>query len=433
MKRLSYVVILLILPCVLFARRHKEEECSDREFWVDHMYRMALPVLENMAEGRLQEVMTVESGNLELSPTWDGRNVKVAYMETFARLMSGLAPWLTLPDDDSDEGVKRAYLRKLALRCYANAVDPDSPDYLGWDCGAQSLVDAAFLAQSLYRGHDALWEPLDSVTKCRYIKKFQKMRQYDPPYTNWLLFVSTIECFLKYVEAEYDPYRIHMSLNKIEEWYVGDGFYSDGPAFSFDYYNSFVIQPMYVECLEMIKAVSPDDTYLTRADGQYNGVVKRHEVALQRMQRYSCILERLISPEGTYPVVGRSIPYRLAVFQPLSQLAWRGELPEELSNGQVRAALTAVMKRMFAREDNYNKGGFLTIGFVGSHPDVADWYTDNGSLYMTSMVFLPLGLPADHPFWTSDPEDWTSRKAWAGEDFPKDHRSEHKRQLLYWD
>lgn len=433
MKRLSYVIILLILPCVLFARRHKEEECSDREFWVDHMYRMALPVLENMAEGRLQEVMTVESGNLELSPTWDGRNVKVAYMETFARLMSGLAPWLTLPDDDSDEGVKRAYLRKLALKCYANAVDPDSPDYLGWDSGAQSLVDAAFLAQSLYRGHDALWEPLDSVTKCRYIKEFQKMRQYDPPYTNWLLFVSTIECFLKYVEAEYDPYRIHMSLNKIEEWYVGDGFYSDGPAFSFDYYNSFVIQPMYVECLEMIKTVSPDDTYLTRADGQYNGVVKRHEVALQRMQRYSCILERLISPEGTYPVVGRSIPYRLAVFQPLSQLAWRGELPEELSNGQVRAALTAVMKRMFARKDNYNKGGFLTIGFVGSHPDVADWYTDNGSLYMTSMVFLPLGLPADHPFWTSDPEDWTSRKAWAGEDFPKDHRSEHKRQLLYWD
>lgn len=91
------------------------------------------------------------------------------------------------------------------------------------------------------------------------------------------------------------------------------------------------------------------------------------------------------------------------------------------------------MKRMFAHQDNYNKGGFLTIGFVGSHPDVADWYTDNGSLYMTSMVFLPLGLPADHPFWTSDPEDWTSRKAWAGEDFPKDHRSEHKRQLLYWD
>ncbi len=433
MKRVSYVIILLILPCVLFARRHKEGTGSDREFWVDQMYRMALPVLENMAEGRLQEVMTVESGNLELSPTWDGRNVKVAYMETFARLMSGLAPWLTLPDDDSDEGVKRAYLRNLALKCYANAVDPDSPDYLGWSSGAQSLVDAAFLAQSLYRGHDALWEPLDSLTKSRYIKEFHKMRQYDPPYTNWLLFVSTIECFLKYVGAEYDPYRIHMSLNKIEEWYVGDGFYSDGPAFSFDYYNSFVIQPMYVECLEMIKAVDPDETYMTRAPGQYNGVVNRHKVALQRMQRYSCILERLISPEGTYPVVGRSIPYRMAVFQPLSQLAWRESLPDELGNGQVRSALTAVMKRMFSRPDNYNKGGFLTIGFVGSHPDVADWYTDNGSLYMTSMVFLPLGLPADHPFWTSEPADWTSRKAWAGEDFPKDHRSEHKRQLLYWD
>ena len=32
--------------------------------------------------------------------------------------------------------------------------------------------------------------------------------------------------------------------------------------------------------------------------------------------------------------------------------------------------------------------------------NVADWYTNNGSLYMTSLAFLPLGLPAAHPFWT---------------------------------
>lgn len=122
----------------------------------------------------------------------------------------------------------------------------------------------------------------------------------------------------------------------------------------------------------------------------------------------------------------------MAALQPLAMMAWKQTLPKELTNGQVRSALTAVMHRMYdqqrqsakgeARPDkNYNEGGFLTIGFCGHQPDVADWYTNNGSLYMTSLSFMPLGLPADHPFWTSEAEPWTQVKAWNGQSFPKDH------------
>jgi len=170
-------------------------------------------------------------------------------------------------------------------------------------------------------------------------------------------------------------------------------------------------------------------------------------VIRERMQKFCCILERFVSPEGTYPVFGRSIPYRLAVFQPLAMMAWQKRLPEQLSNGQVRAAITAVMKRMYAADlyelglsatpantpTNFNKGGFLTIGFVGSHPNVADVYTNNGSLYMTTLAFLPLGLPADDPFWTDPAQPWTSKKAWEAEDFPKDHKWHINKQILYWE
>ena len=47
---------------------------------------MAAPVLSNMSEGLLKQNMLVE-----LSPTWDGRNQNVTYMECFGRLMAGLA------------------------------------------------------------------------------------------------------------------------------------------------------------------------------------------------------------------------------------------------------------------------------------------------------------------------------------------------------
>ena len=272
------------------------------------------------------------------------------------------------------------------------------------------------------------------VTKQRYIKEIQGLRRYDPPYTNWVLFVGMEEAFLMYVGASYDAYRIKMAVSKAEEWYIGDGLYSDGPSFAFDYYNAFVIQPMYTEILEMVAAKKPNDTYLVRShgdkDNKRNGAKNRVNEVRKRMQKYAVILERFISPEGTFPVVGRSIPYRMAVFQPLAQLAWRKQLPKELSNGQVRAGITAVAKNMFEKANNFNKQGFLTIGFVGNHPNVADWYTNNGSLYMTSLAFLPLGLPADDPFWTDPAEKWTSKKAWDGDDFPKDHKWDINRQIL---
>lgn len=407
MRKVSSIVLLfLCVSCFLVnAQKNKaKKDIDDRTYWANTLYKISEPVLRSMSEGELAKNMQVE-----LSPTWDGRSVGVTYMETFGRLMSGLAPWLALPDDDTAEGAQRKQLREWALKSYAHAVDPDSPDYLLWRKEGQPLVDAAFLANSFLRAPKQLWEPLDDVTKQRYIEEFQSLRRVNPPYTNWLMFSAMVETFLLSVDAQCDDYRISSALRKMEEWYVGDGWYSDGENFAFDYYNSFVIQPMIYETTEVLLA----NKRLVRAS-QFEAIEKR-------MKRYSEILERFVSPEGTFPVFGRSITYRMGVFQPLALLAWKENLPESLSNGQVRAALTASMKKMFSAEGNFNEGGFLQLGFAGHQPNIADWYTNNGSLYLTSLVFMPLGLPADHPFWTDEAKDWTSKKAWSGQDFPKDH------------
>ncbi|WP_367280479.1 DUF2264 domain-containing protein [uncultured Muribaculum sp.] len=397
-----------LLAACEYVRYLEKEQNPDRAYWVGLAYKMAEPVLRNMAEGNLQKNMIVE-----VSPNWDGRNKKVTYMETFGRLMAGIAPWLSLPDDNSDEGIKRRQLRDWAIKSYKNAVNPKSPDYLLWSGEGQVLVDAAYLAESFIRGYSSLWLPLDSITKQRYIKEFTRLRHIDPPYTNWLLFSSTIESFLAKIGAGCDVYRVNSAIRKMEEWYTGDGWYADGPDFAFDYYSSFVFHPMYLETLQNMK----DSGRRTRIHyGKY------YDRALKRTRKFAIVLERLISPEGTFPVFGRSMPYRMACMQPLALMAWQEKLPDGLTNGQVRAALTAVMHRMFDGKDNFNEGGYLTIGFCGSQPGIADWYTNNGSLYMTSLSFLPLGLPTTHPFWSDAPQPWTSQKAWSGQPFPKDHR-----------
>lgn len=399
------ILTLLFFACTCYSvQLQASEPTPDRTYWANLLYKISEPVLSNMSKGELVKNMQVE-----VSPTWDGRRTRVTYMEAFGRLMAGLAPWLSLPDDNTSEGKQRKQLREWALKSYAHAVDPDSPDYLQWDKEGQALVDAAYVANSFLRAPKQLWEPLDEVTKKRYVEEFQKLRWVDPPYTNWLLFSAMIETFLLSIDEQYDAYRIHSAIRKIEEWYVGDGWYADGTHFAFDYYNSYVIQPMYVEVLEVLVAK--------------NRMVKQEtlDIARKRMQRYGLILERFISPEGSFPAFGRSMTYRMGAFQPLALLSWRQELPEELSEGQVRSALTCVMKRMFEAKGNFNEKGFLQLGFAGHQPNLADWYTNNGSLYLTSLTFLPLGLPADHSFWTSPAEDWTAKKAWSGEDFPKDH------------
>lgn len=405
MKKNLILSIIALYTCILSINaQNKQSQTDDRTYWADLMYKISEPVLSNMSKGELSKNM-----ELELSPTWDGRDKRVTYMECFGRLMSGLAPWLALPDDNTSEGKKRKQLREWALKSYAHSVDPNSPDYLLWRNEGQPLVDAAYIANSFLRAPKQLWEPLDELTKKRYIEEFKQLRRVDPPYTNWLLFSAMVETFLMSIDEQYDAYRIHSAIRKIEEWYVGDGWYADGEHFAFDYYNSFVIQPMYVEVLEHLvekkRMVKPEQL----------------ETARKRMQRYSMILERLVSPEGTFPVFGRSMTYRAGVFQPLALLSWRKNLPQELPEGQVRAAMTSVLKRMFSAEGNFTQKGFLQLGFAGHQPKLADWYTNNGSLYLTSLAFLPLGLPTDDSFWTSSPQDWTSKKAWSGQDFPKDH------------
>lgn len=376
---------------------------DDRAYWVSLMYRMASPILSNMSKGELKK-----NCKIEYAPTFDSRDKNVAYLEALGRLTAGIAPWLALPDDATNEGVMRKELREQLLQSLVHSVDPASPDYLLWRTGGQPLVDAAFLAHGFIRAPKTLWEPLDAVTKKRFAEEMKSMRRMKTFSSNWVLFVAMVETFLYMIGEEPMMDRIDDAVGKIDSWYKGDGMYGDGPAFHYDYYNAFVIQPMYVDVLKVFADKS-------------EAKKKQYDVALKRMQRYGAILERQISPEGTYPIVGRSATYRIGAFQPLAQLALNKELPKEITPAQVRCGLTAVMKRQMEFKGTFTKEGLLTLGVIGHQPDTADSYSNTGSMYLASLGLLPLGLPASDPFWSSPYEAWTMKRAWSGGALERDH------------
>lgn len=380
---------------------------QDRAYWSTLLYKIAAPVLTNLANGTLKAAMP-----LELGPGYGMDPKKVTYGEAVGRTVSGIAPWLALPDDSSAEGGMRKELRMALLKGLVHAFDPTDADYLNFRTENQPIVDAAFLAHGFLRAPEQLWEPLDIVTKKRIIEEFQSLRNRKPYYSNWLLFAGITEAFLMKIGAGYDPMRMDIAFKKIKEWYVGDGWYMDGEHFAMDYYNAFVIHPMMVDMLKVMvefKLAKPQD----------------HVEAVKRMVRYAEVQERFIAPDGTYPPFGRSITYRNAAFQPLAQVCLMNQLPESIQPAQVRSAFTAMMHKLFDISGTFDNKGWLQLGLAGHQPSSADTYTSTGSLYMCTMGFLPLGLPSDHPFWSAPPADWTSKKAWSGQPLKKDYKVDY--------
>ena len=386
------------------APRRPQDGTTDRAYWVATLVRIARPLLENLAAGTLRRNMPVEFG---AGATRADRE-PYTHLEGFGRLMAGIAPWLALTGGPEPERRLRAALLDHYYQAMRNAVDPDHPDYLNFSRhGRQPLVDAAFLAHAFLRAPGVLWEPLDEITRQRTIRELKSTRAILPYYSNWLLFAGTVEAFLLHAGAEWDEMRAALAARKNIEWYLGDGLYGDGPDFHWDYYNSYVIQPMLLEILRVL-----------RDHGKEDG--RQFDRALTRARRYAAIQERLISPEGTFPVIGRSIVYRFGAFQHLAQIALWKELPEAMLPGQVRCALTAVLRRLMEAPGTFDADGWLTLGLAGHQPGLAESYISTGSLYLTATGFLPLGLPPEDEFWSAPPQPWTNKRVFGGEDLERD-------------
>ncbi len=377
------------------------ENYQVREYWLQSMLKIANPVLLNLKDRTLKKVMPVEMK--------EGTNrEQFAHLEALSRLLVGMAPWLEKKSGDREEEALRLQYCELARLAIDAGTDPNSPDYMNFSNDFQPIVDTAFFVHALLRAPYELWEKLDDRVKNNVILAVKATRTRKPIFSNWLLFSALIEAFLyKVGEKDWDPMRIDFAVKQFDQWYLGDGVYSDGPEFHYDYYNSFVIHPMLVDLLETV-------------GDEYKEWLESKEAVIERSKRYAVIQERLISPEGTFPPVGRSIAYRFGVFQTLAHHALRNDLPSELAPEQIRSALTQVVKRTLEAPGTFTDTGWLTLGFCGHQPEIGEGYISTGSVYLCAAVFLPLGLAVSDPFWSNPAMEWTSKRAWSGKSFPID-------------
>ena len=310
-------------------------------------------------------------------------------MEAFSRPLWALAPlW-------AGGGRADAFL-PIYQRGLVNGTDPDSPEYWGdpndYD---QLFVEMAALACAILETPESVWNPLTDTEKAKLGKWLDTINHHDLPGCNWLLFRVLVNLALDSVGMPCSMQQAAADMAEVDKWYVGDGWYSDGPAEvkpQKDYYNPWAIQ--YYTVLYSVFAARRDPA--------------RAALYRERAVQFGRQFAQWFDPDGAALPFGRSLGYRIgqSAFYAARIRAGLEPLPLPVMKGIIVRNLAWWLARPI-----FDRDGVLTIGYGYPQMYMAEQYNAPGSPYWGLKVFLLLALPDDHPFWACEaaplPEELT--------------------------
>jgi hypothetical protein len=257
---------------------------------------------------------------------------------------------------------------------------------------SQPLVEAASIALALRLTRELLWDRLDDGVRQRAAAWLGDALTAEAWPCNWELFPVTVGGFLAEIGHEPEASRaaIDRGLERIEQWYVGDGWYTDGDGRKFDYYNGWAMH-----LYPVLHAWLEGDERLLDLYGD-------------RLSRHLCDYARLFGGDGAPMHQGRSLTYRFATTAPLWLGALTGRTP--LSPGETRRLASGAL-RYFLDRGAVDDRGLLSLGWHGPDESVLQGYSGPASPYWASKGFLGLLLPADHEVWTAAEEPGPAERA----------------------
>ena len=310
----------------------------------------------------------------ETGVTYDQNAIE---LEAFSRPLWALVPFWV--GGGSDPEFEKIYRKGLAA-----GTDPENPEYWGttgeYD---QCYVEMAAIACGILTAPEKLWTPLSDVEKQHLAVWLGQINAHTIPDCNWQFFRILVNLALKSVAMPYSPELLEDGLCKIDSYYSGDGWSTDGASVQKDYYIPWAIQ--YYGLLYSKFAADTDP--------------QRAALYRQRAQLFAQQFVYWFDANGAALPFGRSLTYRFAQNSFWAACIWAGLEPLPLP----------VMKGLIVRNFNwwleqkmFDRDGILTIGYCYPQMYMAERYNAPGSPYWGMKSFLLLALPDDHPFWTAE-------------------------------
>ncbi|MFJ5231887.1 DUF2264 domain-containing protein [Kitasatospora sp. NPDC088391] len=356
-------------PCTGWTRAHWEA-AADRLLAAVHPHAGPRHALINLPGAR---------------PSWSGR--RSDGLEGYARTFL-LAALRVAGADGADPGhLLERYAEGLAAGTRRPTAERDLADGDAVSWGAvtdrgQAMVEAASVALALRLTRRHLWDRLDPGVQERAGAWLAGALHRQPVDNNWWLFPLTVGGFLAEAGIETDAARaaVDRGLRRLDDWYLGDGWYTDGRPRAIDHYNGWALH-----LYPALHAHLSGDPALTARYGA-------------RLHDHLTGYARLFDRDGAPVHQGRSLSYRFAAAAPL----WAGALLDStpLAPGTTRRLASGTL-RHFLDRDALDARGLLTLGWHGPYPPIVQPYSGPASPYWASKGFLGLLLPPGHPVWTA--------------------------------
>ena len=298
-------------------------------------------------------------------------------LEAFSRPLWALVPFWT--DGGSDPEFEAVYRKGLAA-----GSDPEKPEYWGvCKDHDQCFVEMAAIAYGILMVPQKLWDPLTEREKTNLAAWLNQINKYTVPDCNWHFFRILVCLALKSVGKPYDAALLEESLTKIDSYYSGDGWSTDGNQIQKDYYIPWAIQ--YYGLLYSRFAADSDP--------------QRAALYRSRAQLFAQQFIYWFDSNGAALPFGRSLTYRFAQNCFWSACIWAGLEPLPL---QVMKGIIVRNFSWWLEQNIFDRDGILTIGYCYPQMYMAENYNAPGSPYWSMKSFLLLALPEDHPFWTAE-------------------------------
>ncbi|MFJ5761548.1 DUF2264 domain-containing protein [Neobacillus sp. NPDC093182] len=353
------------------------------------MLKLDLPIQKNPMQSRedlaeavkqivnpLQPYYSKGKAKLELGSTGTSYSDDIAGLEGFSRVLWGLVPMLA--GGDSSE------VWELCLQGIKNGTNPTHDEYWGVISNFdQRAVEMAAFGYALALTPERIWEPLNNQEKDNLFTWLNQINQINVYDCNWLFFPVIVNLGFKSVGLPYDQEKVEKNLERIDEFYLEEGWYADGLNAHCDYYVPFAI---HFYSLLYAKLMDKEDP----------------ERAMKYKHRAVTFAKDFIywfASDGSALPYGRSLAYRFSQSAFWSALVYAGVEPFSL--GEMKGLILRNLRWWF-KKPIFDANGLLTIGYCYPSLVMAENYNAPGSPYWSLKTFLILALPEEHPFWQAE-------------------------------
>ncbi|HIF4732621.1 TPA: DUF2264 domain-containing protein [Citrobacter amalonaticus] len=302
-------------------------------------------------------------------------SVDIACMEGLSRALWGLFPLMA---GGAEVPFADKYIQAIKL-----GTDPQSPHYWG-DTGPydQRLVEMAAYGLGLAllpTRLTAAFSPSEQENLHRWLNQITDAQMPD---SNWNYFAIIVQLGFKRAGLPYDQSAIDRRFALMEAYYLGDGWYSDGPGRPQDYYISMAFHFYGL----LYATLNPEDT-------------ARAATLRERARQFAEDFIYMSAADGASVPFGRSLTYRFAMVAFWSAVAF-AEL-DVFSPGIIKGVILRHL-RWWQQQPIFDRDGILTLGFAYPNLAMCEDYNSPGSPYWALKVFLILALPETHPFWLAE-------------------------------